>query len=532
MIYFIPAWYKAGSWSENEQAWHSRRQRTEFDDTVKHIQLFHRNQFYEYSIMLLGYTPNFRHFLHRQSMYHAPYWSCFDAMQKIRGKRVMNFSYHDLAWPDGVEFVYSPFVVIAYLNGAKYAEIEFGEDGNMIEVTMFNGDETIRKNIYDDRGFISSTIIYENGQAVNQDFLMENGIWKLRVSLLDKTVSINQDSSDYRIEYNGNEENISFSKLNYSSMEEVIREVTERYLFNTSRSDIFCIAMHERHVEMLGEILRNRKYILSFYVDRYPIDKITEIRSQIQHSSYVITDSRENMMSICDFNVYKDKYNIIDITPYDTRVDKGISQHLHVKKIMVPVDGLKAEQYNKIIGTLGKYLSDHDDTEISLFTRDSSYDIEDRILGNTRDILISMGYEPGWAEKDNERNFSENKLEYEETVEVKFRVEQCVDEIDVTVCMRKQRIIMDLRPMPELYLQVTAISIGVPQIVLNGNQFIENGKNGFIIEDIDDAGEKISYYLDNLSNWNEAVISSYELGRKFTTQVLINRWKEVLNTIE
>ena len=359
---------------------------------------------------------------------------------------------------------------------------------------------------------------------------MENGTWKLRLSLQDGRVRVNPDCADYRIEYDSNVEKIPYSKLNYGSMNEIISEVIEKYLSNTSETDIFCIAMHERHAGILGEILKNRKYILSFYEDRYPIGRITELRSLIQSASYVITDSRENMLSLQ--NVYGDDYSIIDITPYDTRVDKGISQQLHVKKIMVPVDGLKAEQYNKIIGTLGKYLSDHDDTEISLFTRDSSYDIEDRILGNTREILISMGYEPGWAEKDNERNFSENKLEYEETVEVKFRIEQCVDEIDVTVCMRKQRIIMDLRPMPELYLQVTAISIGVPQIVLNGNQFIENGKNGFIIEDIDDAGEKISYYLDNLSNWNEAVISSYELGRKFTTQVLINRWKEVLNTIE
>jgi accessory secretory protein Asp1 len=115
---------------------------------------------------------------------------------------------------------------------------------------------------------------------------------------------------------------------------------------------------------------------------------------------------------------------------------------------------------------------------------------------------------------------------------VKFLVEQCVDEIDVTGCMRKQRVILDLRPMPELYLQVTAISLGVPQIVLRETQFVEDGNNGFVLQDISDAGDKISYYLDNLSNWNEAVINSYELGRKFTTQVLINRWKEVLKAIE
>ena len=43
MLYFIPAWYRQDTWSENEQCWHKRRMHTEFDDTVKQVQLFHRN---------------------------------------------------------------------------------------------------------------------------------------------------------------------------------------------------------------------------------------------------------------------------------------------------------------------------------------------------------------------------------------------------------------------------------------------------------------------------------------------------------
>ena len=65
---------------------------TEFDDTVKQIQLFHRNKAYPYQIMLLSFAPNFRHFLHRQGVYRAPYWSCFDAIQEVRRKKVMVLS--------------------------------------------------------------------------------------------------------------------------------------------------------------------------------------------------------------------------------------------------------------------------------------------------------------------------------------------------------------------------------------------------------------------------------------------------------
>ena len=105
MLYFIPAWYQQNQWCENEQRWTVRRMHTEFDDTVKQIQLFHRNKAYPYQIMLLSFAPNFRHFLHRQGMYRAPYWSCFDAMQEVRRKKAVVLSFHNLKWPEGIEFV-------------------------------------------------------------------------------------------------------------------------------------------------------------------------------------------------------------------------------------------------------------------------------------------------------------------------------------------------------------------------------------------------------------------------------------------
>lgn len=180
MIYFIPAWYQKDSWRENEQSWHIRRMHSEFDDTVKQIQLFHRSKAYPFRIMLLGYSPNFRHFLHRQSIYHARYWSCFDAIQEVRREKARLLSFHNLNWPEGIEFVYTPFVIVALQKKEKYAQIEFGEDGNPIRVDLYKGTKVSRSNVYDDRGFLSASTVYENGEAVYQDYLMENGMRKMR----------------------------------------------------------------------------------------------------------------------------------------------------------------------------------------------------------------------------------------------------------------------------------------------------------------------------------------------------------------
>lgn len=54
MLYFIPAWYKQNMWCENEQQWYMRRLKSEFDETIKQITLFHRNVDRPYRILVLG----------------------------------------------------------------------------------------------------------------------------------------------------------------------------------------------------------------------------------------------------------------------------------------------------------------------------------------------------------------------------------------------------------------------------------------------------------------------------------------------
>ena len=93
MMYFVPSWYHGNEYKENEQYWYRTRTVTEFDDSVKQVQMFNRNNIMDYKILNLSYCPNFRHFLHRQSVFHAPYWSCFDAIQEIKRTKVDILSY-------------------------------------------------------------------------------------------------------------------------------------------------------------------------------------------------------------------------------------------------------------------------------------------------------------------------------------------------------------------------------------------------------------------------------------------------------
>ena len=529
MLYFIPAWYQKNEWRENEQYWYARRMRTEFDDTVKHIQLFHRSQAYPFQVMLLSFAPNFRHFLHRQSVFRAPYWSCFDAIQEVKRKKVVTFSVHNLNWPEHTEFIYSPFALVAQLHGERYAQVEFGEDGNLIQVDMYQEGKINRRNIYDDRGFVSSTILFENGNPVHQDYLTDKGVRKIRQVFSDGHVEVNPKYPDYLLVHQGQEYRRGFVKKVYKNMDEVVQEVLSAYLELLDKDDLFCIAMHEQHNAVLQETLKNRKKILSFFQDRYALKNHPAEIEMIEQADYIITDSQDNLDKIKA--LVPKELHITDITPFDSRVDFGISQQLNVQKILVPVDGMDDMLFAHMIRKLGTYMLRNENVRIHLFTRQADVARKRLLLERTREALSQAGLEEGWAAESTKTAVAENMLDAMDEVPVKFFVEQCVSELEVSKCIREQRLVVDMRENTEVYLQITAISMGIPQIVSQKTQFVEHQKNGMVLEEIDNLPESMAFYLENLTSWNEAMVHAYEIGKKYTTRVLIEKWKEVIDFV-
>lgn len=531
MIYFIPAWYKKNNWCENEQSWHVRRMHSEFDDTVKQIQLFHRSGAYPFRIMLLGYSPNFRHFLHRQSIYHAPYWSCFDAIQEVRREKARLLSIHNLSWPEGIEFIYTPFVILAMQKKEKYAQVEFGEDGNPIRIDLYKENKLVRSNSYDDRGFLSATTVYEDGRALYQDYLMENGMRKMRHYFSDGHVEINGRCPNYLLKYEGNKYQRQFSKQIYQSLEEVILEVLSSYLSLTGEKDIFCAAVHESHSCLLLRALKGRKLILSFFKERCRPDRNEDVRGLVEQASYIVTDSQENLVSMKE-KLGAQLKNITDITPFDTRMDTNINLSFHVQKILIPVDDMPEELFSEMICRMGEYLEKNENVFICLFTRKEEYNRKSVLLEKTRKLLREAGMKEEWAAEEERTVRGENGVEDEERVPVRFTVEQCVEELAVSLCLKQQRVLVDLRDVPELYLQVMAVSIGIPQIVGAENQFAKHKGNAYVVKNLLELSDALDFYLDGLSNWNDAQVFSYELGKKYTTSVLLDKWKEVIESVE
>lgn len=524
MLYFIPAWYKENNWNENEQVWYRRKLKSEFDETIKQITLFHRNVKIPYRIIVLAFSPNLRHFLHRQGMYRAAHWSCFDAMLQIKRQKAEVLSYNDMDWPEGTEFVYSPFAVNVFLRGDKYALIDFGENGNPISVSRYSGGELTCKNYYDDRGFMAMTVIHEGGKEKYRDYLMEDGTWKLRQYVQDGHVEVNQECPEYDIEDKTGVRKVSYQRKVYQSMEEVIEEVLTNYLKMTDEKDKFFVAAHELHMRMLDRCLINKKTVITFFGDRYDYRKLSEISGFMQRALYVIADSEQTQVKIKE-NLDNVPVNIRNISPYDTRMDFGISQQLKVQNILVPVDGIAEEELREIILQVSAYMQGNPLARVHLFTRNATWGYEDKLKNQVAGILEEAGIAKEWVIGDKKAADSERSS-------LHFYVDVCVDERTISQCINEQRVILDLRRTTDVYVFVTAISKGVPRISMSHDEYFEHGKNGYIINSYHKIREALSYYLDNFENWNEALVACYEIGQKYTTDVLLKVWREVLDINE
>ncbi len=522
MIYFVPAWYKDNTWNEDEQVWYRRKGKSEVDETIKEITLFHRNVKRDYRVLVLGYSPNLRHFLHRQGMFRALYWSAFDAIAQVRRRKVSVLSYHDIAWPDGIEFVNSAFAILAFLKDEIYAKIEFGEDGNPILIDMYKEGIICRRNYYDDRGFVSSTVIYAEGREVYQDFLTENGTWKLRMFFKDGHVLVNPLCPTFDIEDGDTIYEILFSQSEYSSMDQIVSEVFREYLKCAGEKDHFLIAAHPLHMNVLKECLTGEKYIVTFFEDRFNLQKIGEIADFLGKAEYVVTDSKLTLYDI-QSKTRGYELNLVDIPPFDTRTDFGVSGQLKVQNILLPIDGLESETCKTIILEVASYLKKNEFARVHIFSRNAMLSDNSKVKNQLADFLEKNGFKREWAVEDPEEKEKE---------ELRFFFDICVDERDISKCINEQRIILDLRKKMDVYLFVTAISKGVPRIAMQKDQFFEHMKNGYQIDDCSQIQKALTYYLDNFENWNSALVYCYEYGQKYTTDVLLNSWRKVLGIVE
>ena len=307
---------RAEFWQPDLTPWYFRTSKIEFDDTLHQARIF-QGQAMSPRLLLLAYQPHLRYFLHRFDLLEVSHFSVFDAIQGIKDQPMRCLQVSDLDWDDDCDFIFTPFVIVVEKHHQRFAEIELGPEGYLSLIRYYQDGLILREEVYDDRGFVSSILHFENGQATHRDYLNEDGIWQL-CHFFDGRGIVSNPRTDHR-----------FKKNYYISMEEVIWEFFDAYIAQElTPSDCFVVASKSNLNQTLYSHLpeANQK-ILTYFKERNQNDPLEDYASYLQLVDLIISDSQDFSTELRKlFPEQAEK--IQHMASYDTRLALGKSQRL------------------------------------------------------------------------------------------------------------------------------------------------------------------------------------------------------------
>lgn len=505
MYYFLPAWFKNDSRPFYNVAppWYRAERKIEFDDTINQIKMF-ANAKEKTKLLIIGYTPHLRSFLHRQELDETPYFSVFDELQNVelRGSRRVMLS--DLAFPPEAEYIYQQFKILVYLAGKLYAQVELGTLGEINSVTL-----ATKQYVFDDRGFLSS-ILYTTaeGALLRQDYLDLAGKVRFSEDLKTGQVTLNMQGRSRK----------------YPSLQALVTEHLQETVAQIKKTDTVILAAGGKRTKLLLELLDDQKIVMTYFAGRNK--DIRQLQNEpVEKATLAIADTKETAALIAPLYP-KEKLKIV--TPFDTRLRLGHSQRLAKDRLFFLVAQITPQTFVEALEQLLPLLAKRQDLflEIGIFDRDR-YELkklQNQLEAKVPDFKITTA--------EDKVSEGENRLE-----EVKYLNEihlRYVDSEDEMIqALDQARLLIDLGEPLELYAQIAAISAGIPQINLSASPLVEHGKNGFVLaQKVEDLPKAVDHYTSELKYWNEAMMYAVAKITELTSGNLVKQWRKWLETKE
>ena len=521
MYYFIPAWYGSErTWHATITPWYFSHFRFEFDDTFHQIRLLQRQDI-DSRLLVLAYQPHLRYFLHRHGVLETDTYSVFDVMQDFHNLHTQVLTIRDIEWDNDCEFIYSPFTIIVQKNGKKFAKVEHGVEGFISDIQYFEPNDQIHMHyIMDDRGFVSSVIFFEDGQAAYQEYLNPKGVWQFRERLKEGgRVEINPIFG-YR-----------FKALIYQNMGDLVAEFFENYLQNHVRSqDIFMLPSHSHHDQLvLDRLPRKNPKLLSLFIGRNPQDTFRDLDLTFEKSDLILVDREDSLRLLQE--LYPERmHQFYHLSSFDTRLRLGRSQTKKESIIYYQLD-FEQEIDNQALFQVVAFVAENKDTEVIFGAYAASQNQIEEVETLVNEIIQGQIHTDS-LEKGLDYGGAENPLEENQEQELRFQFVNMNDELDLIKTLEFVRLIVDLNKQPHLYTQIAGISAGIPQINLVETVYVEHLKNGYLISDVTEFSKAARYYTDRLKEWNQALIYSIDKIKEHTGQQFLGKLEKWIEEVK
>ncbi|MBI5975601.1 accessory Sec system protein Asp1 [Staphylococcus canis] len=509
---FIPAWYGAEIWWKSMQtAFYEQQSVTEYDELIS-LMTMHLKNDKAFEIVLLHYQPELRLFLHRNDLYEATYWSVFDEIQGFTKRPTQSVDYRSLNWSDHTEFIYTPHLVRAIESEATYSNIYFNQEGYLNRIERYDDDVLKFSYIFDDRGYLSSYVTYNNAaQPIYQYYMTIHGDWIMREDVMHGEVTI---AENYQSQ---------FQHSTYSSMESIISERLRHYLENIDTSVPFVVAADDRHHAIIEKEIASHLLCFSIYQQREPYMEVPQYQA-LQSGDFILVDTQHQELRLKHyFETVPHSQKLMRITPFATEVLPNISSQLYEYNIGVWIDGITTGALQETLKYFNTYMDEDENIRIVLLRREATLPV------------------PAWlntyvAQVNEQRNATDvvsqevDELLEDEPIEY-IKVQTVPFENDVIEAMSTLRLTVDLRKEPDLYLQICGLSAGIPQINRQQTEYVQHHQNGYIIESAKQLPEALDYFFHHLKNWNQSYAFSMKLAKHYRSDRILKQLDEWLEGV-
>lgn len=516
MFYFVPSWYsEQRAFDNNTIVWFLHQPNMLMDDITSLFKLFQRVD-QPSTLLILGYMPHLRYYLHELDLLEQSYISIFDRLQDISEVTPKMVNFESLEWPKNTQFVYSQFLILARQNGKKFAEINFGNDGQLIWIDYFAKEVIERRFVIDDRGFLSSIIYFDHeGQELYQDYLNVEGIWQFRQYLQE----------NHRIEVNPLVSS-RFKKSSYDSLYQLLEEFTiALFEEKVKPSDSFVLAYDETHNDLILQHKGQRELIVSFFQKR-PTPSDDQLVVALKEANLALTDTVSEYNRLSAYN----QCPVANVSPYDARLSLGKSQRLKELIIYLLVDKLSFTDLDKIINETFDVMLTNENIQLLLVSYRTDYPFKSEL-----EAFVEKKQED-WKRRQGHVFLDDFEEEYEKEIQSagqtvlqqsqeapRLLLTFLTNENALLNQLDKARLIVDLSEDPDLYTQIAGISAGIPQINMVATDYVESFKNGYIIHSLSELKEAYDYYLLTLRNWNESLVYSVSKIGEYTSGSVVKK---------
>lgn len=495
MNYFVPAWHgQQGDWAFSSPA-------IEFDDAVSHLRILQDND-YPVGVVLTDYQPQLTTKLSQLALFPNKVWSAFDYLQGIQSLDSQVVDIRDLNWPADAYFEMTNFRAYVMEGVKRYACIIFDVQGKILQVSYESGPEEGSTLLFDSRGFVS-----RQSTGDLDTYFDPSGNWRFKHNRQTDQVTVNQKL-------------VNVSQDHYSHLSELLAEVVkEKILPRLKPNDRLIVTVDDESRVALTTTFDSASTIYS--VSRWhPYQKALQSLSEDVH---LIVDTEKTSTEVQKLMPRAQSLAVIPL--FQSQFKLGHSQRISEQRVALFAEHMNAQEFMTVLEKIyPRLLKDPDATALRLYT----YSNEQAGMVNQVFDQFRKKHEGEFILSLDEIDPGENKLEEDELPPLlDIKQQRFASNADVLMALDKIRLLI-MWGQPDQFMSMAAVSVGIPVLQNFTSSELEDHHNGIICNNMDELMVGVSYYLDNLKNWNTSLIYNVQMLNKYSEENLLAHWKEYL----